>query len=202
MSNVNNVKCQQCQITTMSDDNNIKSAQICWDLSDNVTMSTKLSKCQSNCQNFNQIVIISNVMCYQSVQIKLAHRLCTDFQYFYSYAAPALILSFLVTGQCGQQMDCFMLGSIFCFLWSHLGFDRGSSFRLSRCGRQMDRGPHLLSPAIILHITFFIIPHILRNLVLFDFHHPLDTFHYLTYTTTDFSFAHTGNSHAFHCHTS
>ena len=49
---------------------------------------------------------------------------------------------------------------------------------------------------------FSFIPHILHNLVLFDFHHPLDTFHYLTYNTnTDFSFAHTSNSHAFHCHT-
>ena len=36
-------------------------------------MSIKLSACQ--------IVTISNVKCYQSVQINLAHRLCTDFQY-------------------------------------------------------------------------------------------------------------------------
>ena len=38
----------------------------------------KLSKCQSNCQ----IVTISNVMYYQSVWIRLAHRLYSDFQYF------------------------------------------------------------------------------------------------------------------------
>ena len=47
-----------------------------------------MSECQnvkmSNCQNVNQIVRISNVMYYQSVQINLAHRLCTDFQYFLS----------------------------------------------------------------------------------------------------------------------
>ena len=42
--------------------------------------NVKLSKCQSNCQ----IITISNVMYYQSMQIKLAHRLCTDFQYFLS----------------------------------------------------------------------------------------------------------------------
>ena len=40
----------------------------------------KLSKCQSNCQ----IVTISNVMYYQSVWIRLAHRLYSDFQYFFN----------------------------------------------------------------------------------------------------------------------
>ena len=113
MSNVNNVKCQQCQMSTMSNVNNfkcqmstisnvkyvkyVKSAQICWDptrsikilflwdLSDNV----KMSKCQPNCQNINQIVKISiklsnchNIKCYQSVWIRLAHWLYSDFQYF------------------------------------------------------------------------------------------------------------------------
>ena len=76
MSNVNNVKCQ-------SNFQNVN--QI-------VTMSIKLSKCHS-CKNVIQIVnmsiklsnvTISNGMCYQSVQINLAHQLCTDFQYFYS----------------------------------------------------------------------------------------------------------------------
>ena len=47
----------------------------------------KLSNCHnvkfSNCQSNFQIVTISNVMYYQSVQINLAHRLCTDFQYFF-----------------------------------------------------------------------------------------------------------------------
>ena len=91
MSNVNNVKCQQNQMSTISNVNYVKSAQICrdlprsveispdllrsvqicrnptrsikilWDLSDNVKMSTKLSKCQSNCQDINQIVKILNV---------------------------------------------------------------------------------------------------------------------------------------------
>ena len=72
--------------------NPTRSIKILWDLSDNVKMSTKLSnviqivklsiklsKCQSNCH----IVTISNVTYYQSVGIRLAHRLYSDFQYFF-----------------------------------------------------------------------------------------------------------------------
>merc|ERR1712218_600695 len=80
MSNFNNVKCQQCQMSTMSNVNNVKyqqcqmstmsnlprSVEICPDQlrsyknqSDNVKMSTKLSKCLSNYQNVNQIVKMS-----------------------------------------------------------------------------------------------------------------------------------------------
>ena len=69
MSNVNNVKCQQCQMSTIPNVNNVNNAQICrdlprsikvlWHQSDNVKKSTKLSKCQSNYQNVNQIVKLS-----------------------------------------------------------------------------------------------------------------------------------------------
>merc|ERR1712016_268690 len=100
MSNVNNVKCQQCQMSTMSNVNNVKCQQCqivkmsycqqyqivklklskCQQcqIANNVKLST-MSKCQSNCQ----IVTTSNVMYYQSVWIRLAHRLYSDFQYFF-----------------------------------------------------------------------------------------------------------------------
>ena len=73
MSNVENVKCQECQMSRMS---NCQQCQI-------VNQIVKLLKCQI----VNQIVTISNVMYYQSVQINLAHRLCTDFQYFFLNAS-------------------------------------------------------------------------------------------------------------------
>ena len=108
MSNVNNVKFQQSQMSTILNlprSVEISQIQICPDLL-NLPRSVKIrpdqsrsyeiclimSKCQPNCQNVNKIVrmsiklsnvTISNVMCYQIVQIKLAHRLCTDFQYFF-----------------------------------------------------------------------------------------------------------------------
>ena len=68
ISNVNNVKCQQCQMSTMSNVNNVNNVN-----------NVKLS----NCQNVKLSIKLSQyVMNYQSVWINLAHRLCTDFQYF------------------------------------------------------------------------------------------------------------------------
>ena len=49
----------------------------------------KLSKCQSNCQ----IVTISNVMYYQGVWMRLAHRLYSDFQYFLLKNTPVCKMS-------------------------------------------------------------------------------------------------------------
>ena len=56
----------------------------------NFKMSTKLSKCQSNGKNVNQIVnmsikgIMTTRLYYdQSMWIRLAHRLYSDFQYFF-----------------------------------------------------------------------------------------------------------------------
>ena len=93
MSNVKNVKCTQCQMSTMSNVNNVK-CQLCQmsimsNFNQIVKMSIKLSKCQSNCQNVNQIVnmsikgIMTTRLYYdQSMWIRLAHRLYSDFQYF------------------------------------------------------------------------------------------------------------------------
>merc|ERR1711994_127335 len=59
----------------------------------NVKLPT-MSNCQQ-CQNVNQIVTTSNVMYYQSVWIRLAHRLYSDFQYFFNtnfFSKPIPIL--------------------------------------------------------------------------------------------------------------
>ena len=70
---VNNVKlstksnCQQCQIV-----NNVKLSTMS---NSQIVNNVKFSNCQ--------IVTISNVMYYQSVWIRLAHQLYTDFQYFF-----------------------------------------------------------------------------------------------------------------------
>ena len=75
-------------MSTMS--NLARSGQICRDLprSRPYEIYLIMSKCQSNYQNVNQIVKLSQyqMSCIsrdQSVYIKLAHRLCTDFQYFF-----------------------------------------------------------------------------------------------------------------------
>ena len=76
LSNCQNVRmskspnCQQCKIVKMSKCQNVRMSEC---------QNVKMSNCQSNCQ----IVTISDVIYYQSVQINLAHRLCTDFQYFF-----------------------------------------------------------------------------------------------------------------------
>ena len=99
MSNVNKIKCQRLKMSTLSNlpksvkicpdllrsikicQNPTRSIKILWDLSDNVKMSTKLS----NCQNINKLSNCHNIkcQCYQSVWIRLAHRLYIDFQYFF-----------------------------------------------------------------------------------------------------------------------
>ena len=72
MSDVNNVKYQQCQMSIMLKCQNVRCKKICQDLlryvkmskcqsnyqnvNQIVKMSIKLSKCQSNCQNVNLIV--------------------------------------------------------------------------------------------------------------------------------------------------
>ena len=110
MSNVNNVQCQQCQMSTMSDVNNVK-CQLC-------QMSIKLSKCQSNCQNVNQIVnmsiklstcqsncqhvnqITTRLYYDQSIWIRLAHRLYSDFQYFFYWICKDLASPFPARSTC------------------------------------------------------------------------------------------------------
>ena len=69
LSNINNVKCGQCQ---MSKSHNV---EICTDLTRSPQINQDLmitSKCESNCHN---------TKCH----VYLAHRLSTDFQYFFWY---------------------------------------------------------------------------------------------------------------------
>ena len=63
MSNFNNIKWQQCQICP----DLLRSVEIRPDQSRSYEICLIMSKCQSNCQNVNQIVLMSNVMCSQSV---------------------------------------------------------------------------------------------------------------------------------------
>ena len=85
MSYVNVVKCQHCQMSTMqcqmSTKSNLpRSVEICPDQSRSYEicqMSTKLSKCQPNCQNVNQIVKLSQYQMSCVIRVcrfNLAHQ--------------------------------------------------------------------------------------------------------------------------------
>ena len=75
---------RSCQIST----DLVRSQQISSDLKRSCQVSSDLaSPDQSKSDNFKMsiklsFVTISSVMLYQCVLINLAHRLCTDFQYF------------------------------------------------------------------------------------------------------------------------
>ena len=139
VKNVNNLICQECQQSQKSTMSNLPISveicpdllrfnQICQDPSRSVKIRPNqsrsyeicliMSKCQPNCQNVNKIVrmsiklsnvTISNVMCYQIVQIKLAHRLCTDFQYFSSIHNKMIhLFAFLVQYHTIQKLLLFI----------------------------------------------------------------------------------------------
>ena len=75
----------------------------CQNVNQIVKMAIKLLKCQSNCQ----IVTISNVMYYQSVQINLAHRLCTDAHLTFSVTICPLSLAWVrETESCAVGENC------------------------------------------------------------------------------------------------
>ena len=59
LSNANNVKCQQFQMLKMSNVNNVKSVKIRPDQSRSYEIYLRMSKCQPNRQNGNQIVKMS-----------------------------------------------------------------------------------------------------------------------------------------------
>ena len=104
LSNCQNVRmskspnCQQCKIVKMSKCHHVRMSEC---------QNVKMSNCQSNCQ----IVTISDVIYYQSVQINLAHRLCTDFQYFYlrhnkiKLAAKIICQMFMTIGEKAWELQ-------------------------------------------------------------------------------------------------
>ena len=90
----------------------------------NVKIS-KMSK-SPKCQIVNQIVTISNVMYYQSVWIRLAHRLYSDFQYFFfirtfwvNWWVSCLIWSEWVLRCEKRQISCAFSSQLGCsFRWN------------------------------------------------------------------------------------
>ena len=104
----------------------------------------KLSDCQSNCQ----IVTISNVMYYQSVWIRLAHRLYTDFQYFWIQA----------------KTTRWTRGSIESVAYvSNNGHGGGYTYRYRKIG-SFSFHPSILLPANTIELFFFMPS-------LYNFHH-------------------------------
>ena len=69
-----------------------KSKSYCKNVNQIVKMSIKLSKYQSNCQHVNEGYMTTRLYYDQSVWIKLAHRLYSDFQYFLDGANFCAIL--------------------------------------------------------------------------------------------------------------